>query len=79
MTNNNDIRSREVLRGLIQKAVKDNDAEAFQAAFDEMLQRVGLDVKQEYEQQMSDLRQEMDSRILTARGVHQLTAEEKTY
>lgn len=79
MTNNNTIRSREELRNLIQKAVKDNDAEAFQAAFDEMLQRVGLDVKQEYEQQMNDLRQEMDSRILTARGVHQLTAEEKTY
>ena len=34
MTNNNDIRSREELRRLIQKAVKDNDAEAFQAAFD---------------------------------------------
>ena len=29
MTNNNTIRSREELRGLIQNAVKDNDAEAF--------------------------------------------------
>lgn len=67
---NNDIRSREELRTLIQKAVVDNDPAGFQAAFDEMLQRVGLDVKQEYEQQLADLRQEMDSRILTARGVH---------
>ena len=76
---NNDIRSREELRALIQKAVADNDPAGFQAAFDEMLQRVGLDVKQEYEQQLADLRQELDSRILTARGVHQLTGEEHAY
>ena len=76
---NNDIRSREKLRTLIQKAVRDNDAEAFQAAFDEMLQRVGLDVQQEYENRMNDLQQELDSRILTARGVRQLTSEERSY
>lgn len=76
---NNDIRSREELRTLIQKAVRDNDAEAFQAAFDEMLQRVGLDVQQEYENRMNDLQQELDSRILTARGVRQLTSEERNY
>lgn len=76
---NNDIRSREELRTLIQKAVRDNDAEAFQAAFDEMLQRVGLDVQQEYENRMNDLQQELDSRILAARGVRQLTSEERNY
>lgn len=76
---NNDIRSREELRTLIQKAVRDNDAEAFQAAFDEMLQRVGLDVQQEYENRMNDLQQELDSRILAARGVRQLTSEERSY
>ena len=77
--NNNDIRSREELRTLIQKAVRDNDAEAFQTAFDEMLQRVGLDVQQEYEARMNDLQQELDSRILSARGVRQLTSEERNY
>ena len=76
---NNDIRSREELRTLIQKAVRDNDAEAFQAALDEMLQRVGLDVQQEYENRMNDLQQELDSRILAARGVRQLTSEERSY
>ena len=76
---NNDIRSREELRTLIQKAVRENDAEAFQAAFDEMLQRVGLDVQQEYENRMNDLQQELDSRILAARGVRQLTSEERSY
>lgn len=77
--NNNDIRSREELRTLIQKAVRDNDAEAFQTAFDEMLQRVALDVQQEYENRMNDLQQELDSRILAARGVRQLTSEERSY
>ena len=77
--NNNDIRSREELRTLIQKAVRDNDAEGFQAAFDEMLQRVALDVQQEYESRMNDLQQELDSRILSARGVRQLTSEERNY
>lgn len=76
---NNDIRSREELRTLIQKAVADNDPAGFQAAFDEMLQRVGLDVQQEYENRMNDLQQELDSRILTARGVRQLTSEERSY
>ena len=76
---NNDIRSREELRTLIQKAVADNDPAGFQAAFDEMLQRVGLDVQQEYENRMNDLQQELDSRILAARGVRQLTSEERSY
>ncbi len=76
---NNDIRSREELRALIQKAVRENDSEGFQAAFDEMLQRVGLDVQQEYETRMDELQQELDARILAARGVHQLTSEERSY
>lgn len=76
---NNDIRSREELRALIQKAVRDNDSAGFQTAFDEMLQRVGLDVQQEYEARMDELQQELDARILAARGVHQLTSEERSY
>lgn len=76
---NNDIRSREELRTLLQKAVRENNAEEFQTVFDEMLQRVGLDVQDEYEQRMNELQQELDSRILTARGVRQLTSEERGY
>ena len=51
---NNDIRSREELRTLVQKAVADNDPAGFQAAFDEMLQRVGLaDRANDYPAQLS--------------------------
>lgn len=75
----NDIRSREEIRALMQKAAKDGDIEAFNAAFDEMLMRIGEDLRQENEEQMEALRQEMDSRVLAARGVHQLTSEERNY
>lgn len=75
----NDIRSREEIRALMQKTAKDGDIEAFNAAFDEMLMRIGEDLRQENEEQMEALRQEMDSRVLAARGVHQLTSEERNY
>ena len=75
----NDIRSREEIRALMQQAAKDGNIEAFNAAFDEMLMRIGEDLRQENEEQMATLRQEMDSRVLAARGVHQLTSEERNY
>lgn len=77
--NNNDIRSREALRQALQQAAASNDAQAFQSVLDEMMQRIGLDLSEEYEQRFQALQQEVDSRILAQRGVHQLTAEERTY
>lgn len=77
----NDIKipGREELRALLQKAVQEDDAKGFSDAFDQMMQRVKVDVEEEYRQSIDDLRQEMDSRILTARGVYQLTSEERNY
>lgn len=75
----NDIRSREEIRALMQQAAKDGNIEAFNAAFDEMLMRISEDLRQENEEQLATLRQEMDSRVLAARGVHQLTSEERNY
>ena len=77
--NNNDIRSREELRQLLQQAAASGDTQAFHSALDEMMQRIGLDIQAEYEQRFDDLRQEVDSRILAQRGVHQLTSEERSY
>ena len=71
--------NREALRATLQQAIVNNDAEAFTQQFDQMLNVIAQDVREEYEQQMNDLRQELDSRILTARGVRQLTSEENTY
>lgn len=76
---NNDIRSREELRQALQQAAASNDTQAFLAVWDEMNQRISLDLHEEYEQKFHDLCLEADSRILTQRGAHQLTAEERTY
>lgn len=77
--NNNDIRTRDELRQAMQMAASANDTDAFTGAFDEMMQRIGLDLREEYDQKLLGVQQELDSRILAQRGVHQLTAEERTY
>ena len=77
--NNNDIRTREDLRQALQQAAVSGDTGAFSSALDEMMQRLCLDVQAEYEHRFDELQQELDSRILAQRGVHQLTAEERTY
>ena len=79
MRNNDTIRSREELRVAIQQAVRDNDTEAFSAAFDEMQQRVALDIREEFTEQMNQMRQEFDANVLASRGVRQLTSEERNY
>ena len=77
--NNNDIRTREELRQALQQAAVSGDTGAFSSVLDEMMQRLCLDIQAEYEYRFDALRQEVDSRILAQRGVHQLTAEERTY
>lgn len=79
MMNNNDIRNREELRQMLQQSAASGDTQAFLSAWDEMNQRIGLDLREECEQRIQSLQQELDGRILAQRGVHQLTAEERTY
>ena len=75
----NDILTRDELRVQLQQAIKDNNEENFAAAFNQLLTRVGDEIREEYEQQMNDLRQEVDSTILANRGVRQLTTAENQY
>lgn len=77
--NNNDIRTREELRQALQQTAAAGDTGKFHEVLDEMMQRIGLDLREEYDTRFQALQQEMDSRILAQRGVHQLTAEERTY
>ena len=77
--NNNDIRTRDELRQAMQAAAAANDSGAFTGAFEELMQRIALDLQAEYDQKLQGVQQELDSRILAQRGVHQLTAEERTY
>ena len=73
------MKNRDEIRAKLQKAVTDNDSEAFTTAMGEMMDAIGADLKQEYETQLTELQQELDQRILAARGVRQLTKEERDY
>lgn len=73
------IKTREEYRGMMQKAIHDNDGEAFAQAWDGMCQAIGNELREDYDQQLQQMREEMDSRVLAARGVRQLTSEERTY
>lgn len=75
----NPVRSREQIRQAMHDAFKANDNEAFTAAFDEMLQRVALDVREDFEQRVAGLEDRADERALAARGVKPLTREEKDF
>ena len=74
-----DLKNRDAIRAQLQQAIKDNDSEAFYQAFDSMLLSIQENLQQSYEQQISGLRQDLDNRVLTARGVRQLTTRERDY
>lgn len=76
---NNDIRTREELRMEMHMALKNNDTDGWYKAFDEMLLRVEEDVRNDYNESVAQMRHEMDERVLSARGVRQLTSEERNY
>lgn len=77
----NDIKLKgmDEIRAKLQQAVAGNDSEAFSAAMSEMMQHIASGIKQDYETQITELQQELDQRILSARGVRQLTKEERDY
>ena len=66
----NDILSREEIRGLLQKAIRENDTEGFYRAFDQIIECINQDIQQRYDAQVNDLKQ---------RGVRQLTNKERDY
>ena len=75
----NDIKNREDIRALMQKAIKENDTEGFYDALDNMMECIRDDVVQQYNAKVDTLRQDFDSKILAARGTRQLTSKEKDY
>lgn len=79
MKSNDMIQSRDEIRARMQQALSGNDTDGFYQAFDDMLAHIGEDVQQRYDEQMGELKNEMDSRILAQRGVRQLTNKEYEY
>ena len=77
----NDIinQKRDQYRQQMQQALRDNNTEAFAQAFDGMCNTIGEGVRQEYEQRFQQMQEDLDARVLNARGVRQLTTEERSY
>lgn len=63
---------RTDVRQMMANAIKDGDENAYAQAFEQLCQVVGDGIREEYDQRL-------DSAALSARGVYQLTKEEKTY
>ena len=66
MTNHN-TPTREELRQQLMQALRDNNQESFAGVFDQMLESIGEGIRTEYEQELNGLREELDTRVLTAR------------
>lgn len=77
---------RIAVRTAMQAALVKDDQDGFYKAFDQMLDVIADDVRKQYEQKLNTMQDtmdamqaDMDSRVLTARGVRQLTSEERTF
>lgn len=70
---------RQKARQAMVDALKANDDEAFTQAFDEMIVSIGNEIRSEYDQRFDDAQAAADRQILAARGVRQLTGEERQY
>lgn len=76
---NNDVMQRTDIREKMMQALKDNDQQAFVDSFNQMLEVIADDVKQQYEEQVEGLKSQVDSQVLANRGVRQLTTKEKDF
>lgn len=78
-SNDTNIRSRDELRTVLQQAAKDGNNELFSATFDEMMQRIGLDIEETVAQRLEEAQASADQRILQTRGVQALTSQEREF
>ena len=63
----NDIQIRSDVREAMQKAIRENDNEAFYASFEQMLLCIKDDIENEYNNRVNNLESEMDRRALASR------------
>lgn len=71
--------TRDEVRGRLMQALADNDKDAYDQAFNDMLLCIEEDIRQSREDDLDDIRAEADRAVLQARGVRQLTSEERAY
>jgi len=72
---NNDFQKTEEARTALMQALVNNDKDAFNAAFEQLIVALGDDVRREYEAMIK----ENDVVALANRGIRQLTSEEKEF
>lgn len=75
----NDVTSRDTVRAQMQQALRDNNTDAFYESFDQMIGCIEQEIRADYDGRLNDLRGEFDQRVLSARGVRQLTTRETSY
>lgn len=75
---NNDM-NREQIREAMQSALKNNDSEGYVNAFNQMMESIRDEIREEYDGRLDGIEQETNARVLAARGVRQLTKEEREY
>lgn len=71
--------TREDVREHLMQAIADNDKEAYNQAFNDMLICIENDITQRHIDSVDEIREEADRQVLASRGVRQLTSEEKKY
>lgn len=79
MKNLDMVQTKEQIRESLMQAIKDNDTEAFSTAMEQMAQSVAEDIRAEYASQAAEQTEAADRTVLAARGVRQLTSEEKKW
>lgn len=75
----NDVLQKTDIRQKLTQAMKDNDTEAFSQAFTQLMEAIAEEVRQEYDQQVEGLKIQVDTQVLSNRGVRQLTSKEKEF
>ena len=75
---NNDM-TREQIREAMQTALKNSDSDGYVNAFNQMMDSIRDEIREEYDGKLDGIEQETTARVLAARGVRQLTKDERDY
>lgn len=75
----NDMLTRDEIRAQMQQAIQADDSEGFYKALDLMMDNIKGDVEQRAAQRLDEMRQGIDTNVLSSRGVRQLTSQEREY
>lgn len=79
MRSNDITMTRDDVRARLMQALADNDKDAYNQAFNDMLGCIESDIMQRRADDLDEIRAEADRKVLAERGVRQLTSEERKY